>query len=70
MTRSEVTGGSLLAGIAFHDHGRPFAGIASSTTKCCSSGTCDRGPASGIPRTERSDPRDPERLAASLGTLD
>ena len=70
MILSEATGGSLLVELGFHDHGRPFAGIVGSTTKCCSSGTCDRGPASGPPRVDRPDLRNPELLAASLGTLD
>ena len=70
MTFSQVTGGSLLVELALPNHGRPFVAMAGSTTKCCSSGTCDRGPASGTPQVERTDPRDPEHLAATLGTLD
>jgi hypothetical protein len=70
MTFSKVTGGALLVELAFHDHGRPFAGMGGGTTKCCPTGTCDRGPASGTPQVERTDPRDPERLATTLGTLD
>ena len=69
MTLSKVIGGSLLVEFGFHDHGRLFAGIGGSTTKCCSTGTCDRGPASGTPQVERTDPRDPEHLAGTLGSL-
>jgi hypothetical protein len=70
MTLSKGIGSALLVEFGFHDHGRPFAGISGSTTKCCSTGTCDRGPASGTKQVEPIDPRDPERLATTLGSLD
>ena len=69
MTFSSFTGGDLLADPDLHEHGRPFTAMRKSTTKCCSTGTCDHAPLSPTVPAERPDPRDPVLLARALGSL-
>src|SRR4029077_3643808 len=68
MTFSRFTGSDYLADPDLHEHGRPFTAMRS-TTKCCSTGTCDHAPASPSIPAERTDPRDPALLARAPGSL-
>jgi hypothetical protein len=72
MTFSGATGADQLARLDLHGHGRPFAAAATSTTKCCSTGTCDQAPASGglAPVIEGMEADDPMHLAGRFGSLD
>ena len=69
MNFSRFTGGDQLADPGLQEHGRPFTAIRRSTTKCCSTGTCDPAPISRTVPAERTDPRDPALLARALGSL-
>jgi len=69
MNFSRFTGGDQLADRDLHEHGRPFTAMRRSTTKCCSTGTCDRAPILPTVPAERTDPRDPALLARALGSL-
>jgi hypothetical protein len=69
MTFSSLTGGDQLTDPDLNEYGRPFTAMRRSTTKCCSTGTCDLAATSPTVPAERTDPRDPALLARALGSL-
>ncbi len=69
MDLSKITGRERLAGIKLNGLDSPLVGRQGGSTKCCATGTCDKGWAQGVVEVEVADEMDAELLAAKLGSL-